>query len=53
MTLPRKGKVINNYNGTVTYTPNKNFRGTDSFTYAVKDNNGATSNFGKVTVTVK
>jgi len=53
VTGPRKGIVVNNGNGTVKFTPTKNFRGTDSFTYIVKDNNGATSNTATVTITVK
>ena len=34
------GTVVNNGNGTVTYTPNLNFSGTDSFTYTVTDDAG-------------
>jgi len=36
----------------VTYTPDTGFSGTDSFTYTVDDNEGATSNRATVTVTV-
>ncbi len=50
---PAKGKVVNNLNGTVKYTPNKNFRGTDSFTYTVRDDKGSTSNVATVRVTVQ
>jgi hypothetical protein len=46
------GTAIANGNGTVTYTPGRNFRGPDSFTYTVKDNLGATSNAATVTVSV-
>lgn len=53
ISLPAKGTVINNYNGTVKYTPNRKFKGTDSFTYTVRDNNGAASNVAVVKVTVK
>lgn len=53
ISMPAKGIVINNYNGTVKYTPNKNFKGTDSFTYTVRDDNGAVSNVATVKVTVK
>ncbi len=49
---PRNGSVVNNGNGTVTYTPNENFNGSDSFTYTVKDNGGATSNVAIVTINV-
>ncbi len=38
--------------GVVTYTPNVGFNGADSFTYTVRDNEGATSNSATVTVTV-
>lgn len=37
------GSVIINKDGTLTYTPNANFNGSDSFTYLVKDSSGATS----------
>jgi VCBS repeat-containing protein len=36
------GTVVVNPDGTVTYTPNAGFAGNDSFTYTVKDANGAT-----------
>jgi len=36
----------------VIYTPRKNFRGTDEFTYTVDDDLGATSNVATVTVSV-
>ena len=40
------GAVVNNNDGTVTYTPEQDFNGTDSFTYTVDDGNGgiATAN---------
>ena len=34
---PANGTVVNNYDGTVTYTPNAGFNGTDSFTYRICD----------------
>ena len=49
----RAARVTVNANGTVSYTPKKNFRGTETFTYNVKDNLGATSNTATVTVTVQ
>lgn len=52
-TSPRYGSVTRKSNGTVTYTPKRTFRGTDSFAYRVKDDNGATSNVATVTVQVK
>ena len=36
------GTLVDNGNGTVTYTPNTDFTGTDSFTYTVSDGNGGT-----------
>jgi VCBS repeat-containing protein len=49
---PANGTVVNNANGTVTYTPVDNYRGPDSFTYVVYDNEGASSNKATVTVDV-
>lgn len=43
---------VNTSNGHITYTPDLNTSGTDSFTYTVNDNSGATSNEATVTVTV-
>ncbi len=44
------GQVTNNGNGTFTYTPAAGQYGTDSFTYTVDDNSGATSNAATVTI---
>jgi len=53
VTRPNKGgTLIVNANGTVTYTPKLNFRGTDVFTYNVKDNLGKVSNTATVRVNV-
>ena len=49
----RGGTVAANGDGTVTYTPTKSFRGTDTFTYTVQDDAGATSNLATVQVTVR
>ncbi|MGH8520324.1 MAG: Ig-like domain-containing protein, partial [Gammaproteobacteria bacterium] len=49
---PTNGIAVSNPDGTVTYTPNANFSGTDSFTYNVQDTQGATSNAATVTVSV-
>ncbi|MBN9295973.1 MAG: tandem-95 repeat protein [Filimonas sp.] len=38
--------------GKVTYTPNKDYYGTDNFTYTVKDANGAISNVATGTITI-
>lgn len=39
-------------NGNVTYNPASNFNGSASISYVVKDNSGALSNVGTITVTV-
>ena len=44
------GSVVENHDGTVTYTPVANYNGSDSFTYMVSD--GITSTTGTVSVTV-
>jgi hypothetical protein len=41
-TQPANGTVVNNGNGTWTYTPNPTFSGVDSFTYTADDGNGGT-----------
>jgi hypothetical protein len=46
------GTVVNSGGGIVTYTPKNGFRGTDTFTYTVRDNLGATSNVATVRVNV-
>jgi len=46
------GSVVVNADGTVTYTPKKNFKGTEIFTYTVNDDSGATSNLANVEVNV-
>jgi FtsP/CotA-like multicopper oxidase with cupredoxin domain len=46
------GTVVNNGDGTVSYTPPRNWRGTDTFTYTVKDILGETSNVATVRVRV-
>ena len=45
------GTVVNNGDGTFTYTPPAGFSGTDSFSYTVSDGNGAEAQ-GKVNITV-
>jgi hypothetical protein len=37
------GTLIDNGNGTLTYTPTAQYYGTDSFTYTLSDSNGSTS----------
>jgi len=53
VSAPKSGSASKKSNGTVTYTPKRNFVGTDSFTYTVKDNSGALSRVATVTVQVK
>lgn len=49
---PASGFVVSNSDGTVTYTPDAGFEGTDSFTYTVLNNAGLESNEATVMVTV-
>ncbi len=42
-----------NQNGQIIYTPNPGFTGTDTFSYTLRDSNGATSNAATVTITVE
>ncbi|MCV7283088.1 tandem-95 repeat protein, partial [Mycolicibacterium flavescens] len=48
---PSHGGLQWNSNGSFTYTPNENYAGTDSFTYAVSDGQGGTAT-GAVSITV-
>lgn len=45
------GTVVNNGDGTITYTPNANYNGTDSFTYTVTS--GGVTETATVNVTVR
>lgn len=47
------GTAVVNVDGTVTYTPVTNFRGTDTFAYRVSDTTGAVSNEATVRVNVR
>ncbi|WKZ32673.1 MAG: Ig-like domain-containing protein [Thermodesulfobacteriota bacterium] len=49
----RGGTVVNNTDGTVTFTPAAGFTGFDYFYYNIKDDYGATSKSAKVTVKVE
>jgi Ca2+-binding RTX toxin-like protein len=40
---PTYGALVDNEDGTLTYTPNADFNGSDSFTYEVSDGNGGLS----------
>ena len=49
---PSNGSLVNNGDGTITYTPNPNFNGTDTFSYTIADDDGATdSAIVSITVT--
>ncbi len=52
LTQPANGTVVNNLNGTITYTSAGLFAGTNTFTYRVSDNLGGISNAAVVTVVV-
>ena len=54
VTGPNQGGTATvNANGTVSYAPKLRFRGTESFTYDVKDDRGARSNVATVSINVK
>jgi CSLREA domain-containing protein len=44
ITQPANGSLVDNGDGTLTYTPDGNFYGIDSFTYSISDGNGGTAN---------
>lgn len=48
---PTNGSVVVNANGTITYTPDTNFHGSDSFTYTIQDTSGQ-PNTAMVNITV-
>ncbi|MBN2844267.1 MAG: tandem-95 repeat protein, partial [Sedimentisphaerales bacterium] len=43
MTDPAHGVIVDNGNGTITYTPDVDYNGADSFTYTIIDNEGSAS----------
>ena len=49
-TQPTNGTVVDNLDGTYTFTPNANYNGTDSFTYTITD--GTTTDTATVTIDV-
>ncbi len=49
---PSRGTLVLNPDGSLTYTPEENFWGQDSFTYKVLDPSEAESNVATVTITV-
>ena len=53
VTPPSNGSAtVDGVSGDITYTPNANFFGTDTFTYTIADNDGGVSNIATVTVNV-
>ncbi len=52
VTQPTRGASVSVLTGGVIFTPKKNFRGTDVFTYNIKDVEGAVSNTATVRVNV-
>ncbi|WP_158622581.1 Ig-like domain-containing protein [Pedobacter sp. KBW06] len=52
VTQPKNGTLTLNPDGTVTYTPNPGFTGTDGFVYTVTDKNGQISNPATVKIEV-
>ena len=51
VSAPQHGKVVINYNQTITYTPDNMFVGEDTFTYTIKDQKGE-SDTGNVHIIV-
>ena len=49
---PVNGQLTDNADGTVTYSPDENFNGNDSFSYQVQDNEAGTSNVATVSITI-
>ena len=49
---PANGSVVVNADGTVTYTPDANYNGADSFSYTVTDDEGNVSNVATVNLTI-
>ena len=52
ITHPANGTAVVDTNGTVLYTPDSGYSGTDTFTYTIDDNSGATSNVATVTISI-
>ncbi len=52
VSVPGNGSAVANANGTVDYTPDPGFIGSDQFTYTVNDTLGTTSNVANVTINV-
>ncbi len=52
VSTPASGTAVSNGDGTITYTPNADVNGSDSFTYSIQDDGAETSNTATVSVTV-
>ncbi len=50
---PENGSIVVRADGTLIYTPDEGFVGTDAFTYTVQDDEGVVSNTATVTVLVE
>ena len=51
-TVAANGATALKPGGIITYTPNPDFDGTDTFTYSIRDNSGAISNLATVTILI-
>src|ERR687892_219373 len=51
--LPKHGQLSSVSSDTVKYTPDKDYSGSDSFTYTVKDSKGSTSAKSTVSINIK
>src|SRR5918995_1015351 len=51
--LPKHGQLSSVSSDTVKYTPDKDYSGSDSFTYTVKDSKGLTSEKSTVSINIK
>ena len=49
----RGGSLVNNYDGTLTYTPPAGFTGSDTFNYIVQDSLGEASNRARVRINIR
>ncbi|MBU2984802.1 tandem-95 repeat protein [Saccharophagus degradans] len=52
VSAPANGALVDNLDGTVTYTPNADYFGSDSFTYQIDDDSGDSSNTAAVTIAI-
>ena len=52
LSRPSRGTATLNSDGTITYTPNANYHGSDSFTYRARDTGGLTSAVATVALTI-